>query len=112
MEARDRRNKPVKNMRVRFDLAGDVNSIGGTFTTGDNVVYSDANGVATSAYVPGTRSSPTDGVTVRACWDYVDFASDPRSLPSRSLDDGDSRRRACVGDDRNQRPDRDRATPV
>jgi hypothetical protein len=67
-------NSAVQNMRVRFDLGGDANSIGGTFTTGTNLVYSDATGVATSAYVPGTRSSPTDGVTVRACWDYADFA--------------------------------------
>jgi hypothetical protein len=67
-------NAPVKNIRVRFDLAGDPNSIGGTVTTDTNLVYSDVNGVATSAYVPGTRSSPTDGVIIRACWDYNDFA--------------------------------------
>lgn len=67
-------NAPVANVRVRFDLNGDRNSIGGTIATGTNVLYSDANGVATSAYVPGSRSSPTDGVTVRACWDYGDFA--------------------------------------
>ena len=61
-------NLPIKNVRVRFDLNGDVNSIGGKFTTGTTTLYSDANGVVTSAYVPGTRSSPTDGVTVRACY--------------------------------------------
>jgi hypothetical protein len=68
-------NTPVKNIRVRFDLAGDANSIGGSFSTGDSLLYSDANGVATASYIPGTRASPTDGVTVRACWDYVDFAA-------------------------------------
>ncbi len=67
-------NAPVKNIRVRFDLDGDKNSIGGVFTSGAAQVYSDANGVATSAYVPGSRGGPTDGVTVRACWDYDDFA--------------------------------------
>lgn len=67
-------NAPIKNVRVRFDLDGDKQSIGGTFTSGSTIVYSDANGVATTAYVPGGRFSPTDGVTVRACWDYVDFA--------------------------------------
>jgi hypothetical protein len=67
-------NAPIKNIRVRFDLAGDANSVGGTFTTGTDLVYSDVNGVVTSAYVPGSRSSPTDGVTIRACWDYTDFA--------------------------------------
>ena len=66
-------NAPVKNVRVRFDLAGDANSIGGTLTSGTNVVYSDDNGVATTAYVPGSRFSPTDGLTVRACWSVNDF---------------------------------------
>jgi hypothetical protein len=42
-------------------------------TTGNTVVYSDVNGVATAAYVPGTRSSPTDGLTLRACWSESDF---------------------------------------
>ena len=68
-------NGPVKNIRVRFDLDGDKNSIGGSFTSATTQVYSDANGVATSAYVPGSRFSPTDGVTVRACWDYDDFVA-------------------------------------
>jgi hypothetical protein len=65
-------NAPVKNIRVRFDLAGDANSIGGTIGTGSTIVYSDAAGVATSSYAAGTRASPTDGVTVRACWGYND----------------------------------------
>lgn len=68
-------NAPVKNIRVRFDLDGDVQSIGGSFTSGSTQVYSDLNGVATSAYVPASRFSPTDGVTVRACWNTVDFAA-------------------------------------
>jgi hypothetical protein len=58
---------------VRFDLNGDANSIGGSFASGANYVYSNANGVASTAYIPGSRSSPTDGVTIRACWDYTDF---------------------------------------
>lgn len=68
-------NAPVANVRVRFDLAGDANNIGGSLTSGTNVVYSDANGVATTAYVSGGRSSPTDGLTVRACWSPNDFAA-------------------------------------
>lgn len=66
-------NAPVPNVRVRFDLAGDVNAIGGSLTSGSNVVYTDSNGVATTAYVPGSRFSPTDGLTVRACWSNNDF---------------------------------------
>ncbi|MCW5610402.1 MAG: hypothetical protein KIS83_06920 [Rubrivivax sp.] len=65
-------NAPVQNVRVRFDLAGDPNSIGGRFSTGSTLVYSDANGVAASAYIAGTRFSPTDGLTIRACWGNTD----------------------------------------
>lgn len=68
-------NAPVRNIRVRFDLDGDPNSIGGSFTSGTTQVYSDASGVATSAFVPGGRFSPADGVKIRACWDYADFAA-------------------------------------
>jgi hypothetical protein len=68
-------NKPLKNVRVRFDLDGDKLSIGGTLTSGSTVVYSDASGVAGTSYLPGSRFSPTDGVTVRACWDRKDFAA-------------------------------------
>lgn len=68
-------NAPIKNVRVRFDLDGDANSIGGSLSSGTNIVYSNESGIATTAYVPGTRFSPTDGLTVRACWDYTDFAA-------------------------------------
>lgn len=71
-------NVPVPNVRVKFDLAGDVNAVGGSFSTGNNVLYSDANGVVTTAYVAGTRSSPTNGVTVRACYGTSD--GDPNLL--------------------------------
>jgi hypothetical protein len=66
-------NAPVANVRVRFDLDGDANSIGGSFASGNNLIYSDVNGIALTSYIPGTRFSPTDGVTLRACWDYNDF---------------------------------------
>lgn len=65
-------NLPVKNVRVRFDLDGDPNSIGGTISSGTEVVYSNANGIATSNYKPGNRASPTGGVVIRACWGYTD----------------------------------------
>lgn len=71
-------NLPIRNVRVRFDLEGDANSIGGTFTSGASTLYSDANGVVTTAYVAGTRSSPTNGVTVRACYGNTD--ADPGLL--------------------------------
>jgi hypothetical protein len=65
-------NLPIPNVRVRFDLNGDVNSIGGTFTTGATTLFSDSNGIVTTAYVPSARSSPTDGVTVRVCYGKSD----------------------------------------
>ncbi len=67
-------NSPIQNIRVRFDLP-DPNSIGGALSTQSNIVYTDANGIATTAYIPGTRSSPTDGVIVRACYSQTDFAA-------------------------------------
>ena len=65
-------NLPIQNVRAVFDLNSDVNSIGGSFTTGTTTVYSDANGVATTSYVPASRSSPTNGVTVRVCYGVKD----------------------------------------
>ncbi|MEY8876089.1 MAG: hypothetical protein AB9M60_06250 [Leptothrix sp. (in: b-proteobacteria)] len=73
-------NAPIPNVRVRFDLDGDVNSIGGTLSSGNNVVLTDINGVASTAYIPGTRSSPTNGVTVRACY-YGDDATANAAVP-------------------------------
>lgn len=66
-------NRPVENIRVRFDLAGDPNSIGGTLSTGSTLVYTNAAGIARANYRPSNRFSPTNGVLVRACWAYVDF---------------------------------------
>ena len=65
-------NQPIRNIRVRFDLDGDTNSIGGSIASGSTLIYSDANGIALSSYIPGQRFSPTDGLTVRACWGYTD----------------------------------------
>ncbi|HSV69586.1 MAG TPA: hypothetical protein VLI72_05700 [Methylibium sp.] len=67
-------NQPIRNVRVRFDLNGDLNSVGGTIGTGTSLVYSNAEGIALSTYTAGARSSPTNGVTIRACWALVDFA--------------------------------------
>jgi len=67
-------NAPLQNVRVRFDLP-DPNGVGGTLSTGSNVVYTDANGVAQTTYVAGARTSPTDGVPVRACYSGSDFAA-------------------------------------
>lgn len=67
-------NKPVPRMRVRFDLDGNAtNSDGAVAWLGGNYAYSDANGVARATFTPGQLSSPTNGVTIRACYGVGDF---------------------------------------
>jgi hypothetical protein len=61
-------NRPIENVRVRFDTAGDTNNLGGTFNVGSNIVYSNADGVATASFIAGPRPGPTNGLTVRACY--------------------------------------------
>jgi hypothetical protein len=59
---------------VRFSV-DPANSSDGTATQlgGSTYAYSDATGVARGTFTPGQRSSPTNGVTVRACWGTNDF---------------------------------------
>ncbi|MBL8361143.1 MAG: Ig-like domain-containing protein [Rubrivivax sp.] len=69
-------NKPIKNIRVRFDLAGNLSNTDGEPTwLGGTFAYSDVSGVARGTFTAGQRSSPTNGVTIRACYDIVDFPS-------------------------------------
>ena len=69
-------SKGIANMRVRFDLAGDANSVGGSFANGSTMLYSGSDGAVTTSYIPGTKSSPTNGLTIRACYSKEDFAAD------------------------------------
>jgi hypothetical protein len=70
-------NTPIQNMRVRFDVmpgaTGTVLGAGESIVSGANMILSDNAGVATTEYIAGTRSSPNNGVTVRACYDLIDF---------------------------------------
>ncbi|MEF7616430.1 hypothetical protein V4F39_21115 [Aquincola sp. MAHUQ-54] len=67
-------NKPIKNVRVRFDLDGNVSNTDGVVSwLGGAYAYSDTTGVARGTFTPGLRSSPTNGITIRACYDTVDF---------------------------------------
>ena len=68
-------NQPIQNIRVRFDLNGDANNVGGTIGSGTTMLYSNSSGVVAGSYMPGSQASPTNGVTIRACWDYADFAA-------------------------------------
>ncbi|KAI1694384.1 hypothetical protein Ddc_22162 [Ditylenchus destructor] len=73
-------NAPVKNVRI---------------------VYSDTSGLATTSYSPGSRPSPTSGVTIRAAGDYKRLRR--RHLPKLGADDADCRLRSPVDLDRYQR---------
>ncbi len=67
-------NQPIKNVRARFDLAGNnTNSDGVVGWLGGDYAYSDDTGVARATFTPGQRSSPTNGITVGVCFDTIDF---------------------------------------
>ncbi|MBL8327545.1 MAG: Ig-like domain-containing protein [Rubrivivax sp.] len=67
-------NQPIPRVRVRFDLDGNATSSDGVITwLGGDYAYSDANGAARATFTPGQRSSPTNGVSVRICYDTADF---------------------------------------
>jgi hypothetical protein len=68
-------NVGITNMRVRFEIVAPRLGNGETISTGDATVYSDVSGTAQADYIAGTRSSPTNGVSVRACYSLVDFVS-------------------------------------
>ncbi len=81
-------NAPIQNVRVRFQMV-DSNSIGGSLSSDatdgtHNVIYSDANGVATTTYTAGTRGGV---ITAKACWSSSDFASTdcPNSVTASAI---------------------------
>lgn len=61
-------NQAIQNVRVRFEIVPPALGSGEQISTGATTVYSDVNGEAIADYIAGTRSSPTDGVVVRACY--------------------------------------------
>lgn len=65
-------NSAVQNVRVRFEILAPALGSGEQISTGTAVVYSDVNGEAVAEYIPGTRSSPTNGVRIRACYGVTD----------------------------------------
>lgn len=68
-------NQPIKNIRVRFDLNGNINSTDGVASQPGDFAYSDSSGVARGTFTPGQIASPTNGITVRACYSTDDFAT-------------------------------------
>jgi hypothetical protein len=68
-------NAGIENIRVRFEITGDKLGGGEAISTGDATIYTDSSGVAESDYIAGIRSSPTNGVNLRACYSLKDFES-------------------------------------
>lgn len=78
-------NAGIENMRVRFEIVPPALGNGETISTGDATIYTNAAGVAEADYIAGIRSSPTNGVMVRACFSPTDFMSNtdcPSSVPA------------------------------
>lgn len=65
-------NQAIQNIRVRFEIMPPALGSGEALSTGAATVYSDINGEATADYIAGSRSSPTDGVRIRACYGATD----------------------------------------
>lgn len=81
----DQNNNPVQNVRVRFDdQTTGLPAVGASISSDSNTLYTDASGSVTAQYIAGQNSSPTNGVTVRACYKATDFSSTtecPASVP-------------------------------
>jgi hypothetical protein len=68
-------------VRVRFeDKTTGLPLVGASITSGTSTLYTDASGTATAQYIAGQNSSPTNGVTIRACYKESDF-SDTNDCP-------------------------------
>jgi hypothetical protein len=69
---RDSLDQAIQNVRVRFEIVAPGLGNGEQVSTAAATVYSDASGVAIADYIAGTRTSPTNGVTIRACYGNTD----------------------------------------
>ncbi len=72
----DSTNSPVKNVRVRFDdITTGLALVGASISSAATTLYTDDSGVVLVQYISGQNSSPTNGITVRACYSASDFAA-------------------------------------
>ena len=68
----DKDNRAIPNMRVRFEIVPPGLGAGESISTGTQSVITNASGVALAQYIPGARTSPTNGVSIRACFGPTD----------------------------------------
>jgi hypothetical protein len=70
----DSLNRPIPNVRVRFiDLTTGLPAVGASIASGEDTLYTDSSGSVSTQYISGQNSSPTNGVTLRACYKATDF---------------------------------------
>jgi hypothetical protein len=69
-------NQGIPNVRVRFSIVPPGLGSGEVMSTGNTVVYTDAAGITQADYIAGARTSPTNGVVVRACYGLTNAAVD------------------------------------
>jgi hypothetical protein len=81
----DNANQAVPNIRVRFSIIAPGLGAGESMSTGNSIVYTDSTGTARSDYVSGQRSSPTNGVQVRACYAMTDAALANNACPNERI---------------------------
>lgn len=65
-------NQAIQNVRVRFEIVPPGLGSGEQISTGSTVTFSDSKGEAFAEYIAGTRSSPTNGILIRACYGRTD----------------------------------------
>lgn len=79
-------NQPIRDVRVRLGLGGNASGTDGKIATGnDKVIVADAQGVATSSFIPGQLSSPTGGVKIFACFGKTDAVEQIAACPADRL---------------------------
>ena len=82
----DSNNSVIPNVRVRFDVNDAAYSGSNQYgAISSQTAYSDSSGNAVATFVPTSIASPTNGVTIRACWSTTDLASStacPNSVTS------------------------------
>lgn len=75
-------NQAIQNVRVRFEIVPPGLGSGEQLSTGTATVYTDVNGEALTDYIAGTRSSPTDGVLIKACYGLTDASIASGACPN------------------------------
>lgn len=81
----DKDNRAIPNMRVRFEIVPPGLGSGESISTGAQSVISNASGVVQAQYIPGARTSPTNGVQIRMCYGPSDASLANGQCPAYRL---------------------------